>query len=278
MLQSTLQIPSFLQLPVPIDAAPRRYKDAPTTIVEAGYVYEWCPTHPFALYGMVMQHRLVMETHLARFLARQERVHHRNHVRNDNRLDNLKLYATQADHQRDHWVGKGRRDPDLIDRVRKVAADPSIPFAELGISTGSLNQICRENDIRWFRRGRHGKSAGLTEATARAALQGRTTFEAAAILGVHPQTLYNRFDHLLTKRAKPGALDQHMGEVLHLRRVERMSSTDIGKRFGVSDMCVRKSIQRWSKQGAIPGVSDAREIPRSRPGPKPGATWQRKAW
>lgn len=45
----------------------------------------------------------------------------------------------------------------------------------------------------------------LTEAAVRRALRGRTTLEAAAILGVHHMTLRSRFDHLLSKRRSPGA-------------------------------------------------------------------------
>lgn len=48
------------------------------------------------------------------------------------------------------------------------------------------------------------QQAPLTEASVRAALSGRTTREAADCLGVHHQTLRNRFDHLLTKRRSPG--------------------------------------------------------------------------
>jgi hypothetical protein len=227
---------------------------------------------------MVTQHRLVMEVQLGRFLLRTERVHHRNHVRHDNRPENLKLYATQADHQREHWAAKGRRDPALIERVRQVAADPTIPMADLLISYSSLAQICRENGIRWLSRGNRGRAAGLSEATARAALQGRSPAEAAKLLKLHPMTLYNRFGHLMNKRTTPGFLDQHMPEVLRLRRVERVSSAEIGAKFDVSEACVRKSIQRWSRQGAIPGVSDARELPRSRPGPKPKRKRLGMAW
>ncbi len=53
----------------------------------------------------------------------------------------------------------------------------------------------------------HGKeddhSANLPEETVRAALLGRTTLEAAAFLGVHHQTLRNRFPHLLQLRRSP---------------------------------------------------------------------------
>ena len=243
-----------------------------------GYVYEWCPTHPYALYGMVMQHRLVMEVQLGRFLERKERVHHHNHTRNDNQPENLVLFANQAAHMRAHHDGKGKSDPELVERVRQAAADQTTPSSALGISSGLLWTILHENGIEWHSRGQRGRVAGMTDKTVREALRGRTTIEAAAHLGVHVQTIYNRFDHLLTKRTKPGTLDPHMSEVLRLRRVERLSSAEIGAKFGVSDACVRKSIQRWSKQGAIPGVSDAREIPHSRAGPKRGYKRLGKAW
>lgn len=50
--------------------------------------------------GYVMEHRLLVATELGRPLTRAECVHHVNHDATDNRLENLMLFASNADHKR----------------------------------------------------------------------------------------------------------------------------------------------------------------------------------
>ena len=62
------------------------------------YIEIYYPSHPFANGGRyVLEHRLVMEKHLGRFLQPDEIVHHLNGKGTDNRLSNLKL-CSRSEH------------------------------------------------------------------------------------------------------------------------------------------------------------------------------------
>lgn len=77
-----------------------------------GYVLVLVPGHPHAdRHGYVREHRLVMEQTLGRYLRPGEVVHHRNHVRDDNRPENLELFASNGDHKRTEHE-RGRPTPD----------------------------------------------------------------------------------------------------------------------------------------------------------------------
>jgi len=74
-----------------------------------GYVYILKPKHPFATKtGYVREHRLIIEQQIKRYLLPQERGHHVNGVKDDNRLQNLMAFVNRSAHQRFH------RNPDNV--------------------------------------------------------------------------------------------------------------------------------------------------------------------
>lgn len=78
-------------------------------VEEDGYVVVFMPGHPHANNkGYVFEHRLVMEATLGRYLEVVEVVHHENGNPSDNRLDNLRLYESNAEHKRDDIVHRKR--------------------------------------------------------------------------------------------------------------------------------------------------------------------------
>lgn len=71
------------------------------------YWYIYLPKHPFATkQGYVLEHRLVMEQELQRFLKPSEVVHHKNGNPEDNRPANLEVFQTNAEHLRHELKGR----------------------------------------------------------------------------------------------------------------------------------------------------------------------------
>lgn len=87
----------------------------------AGYVYVWNPNHPNKdVRGYVLEHRLVMEKHLRRLLEKTEIIHHKNGIKNDNRIDNLEV-MTQSEHVKKELTGRKRppRNKEWSDKISK---------------------------------------------------------------------------------------------------------------------------------------------------------------
>lgn len=68
-----------------------------------GYWYILSPNHPNkTLTGYVAKHRLVMEKKMERILLPYELVHHKNHIKTDNRFENLMItdkYSHMVNHK-----------------------------------------------------------------------------------------------------------------------------------------------------------------------------------
>jgi hypothetical protein len=65
------------------------------TMHRSGYILIRIPEHPRAKSnsGYVFEHILVMEESIGRYLVDGENVHHRNGIRDDNRIENLELWT-----------------------------------------------------------------------------------------------------------------------------------------------------------------------------------------
>lgn len=78
-------------------------------ISKGDYEYALVPEHPNATKnGYVLLHRIVMENHLGRLLEPNEIVHHKDHNKKNNVVENLEVMDSR-EHNRQHTSERGRK-------------------------------------------------------------------------------------------------------------------------------------------------------------------------
>lgn len=106
----------------------RMHNGKPARLDNKGYVMVYEPEHPNKSYsGFQLEHRLVVEKALGRYLNTDEHVHHINGVKDDNRLENLEVMDA-TDHAilsaRDFRDGIQRQLDELAEYRKRYGALP----------------------------------------------------------------------------------------------------------------------------------------------------------
>jgi len=113
-----------------------------------GYVLVLAPLHPYARRGngnYILEHRLVMESYLGRFLKPEEVVHHKNKDKLDNRICNLALFSRNSEHLKLELTG---RIPKWTDDGLRRMREGIVRSAKM---RRPETQIQSERDVRGLR-------------------------------------------------------------------------------------------------------------------------------
>lgn len=207
---------------------PRRHKRGPRSpqhhgswkggrhVDKDGYVYLRTPDHPYANHaGYVREHRLVMEKEIGRYLEPHEVVHHKkkNGPKDDNRIENLQLYDSNAEHLADElkghcpqWTKEGRARMDAATAKKRKTIPADVDLHDLywvkKLSADAIGQMLGLSESRildeFDRRGIPKKTGSQAQSTLKLPpddelklmLQSLSTPIVAERLGVKAGSLY----------------------------------------------------------------------------------------
>ena len=81
-----------------------------------GYITIYSPKHPYSdTQCRVRRSRVIMENHLKRYLTNEETVHHINQNKNDDRIENLRLFKSREEHMGFHGLSNiGKTSKNIL--------------------------------------------------------------------------------------------------------------------------------------------------------------------
>lgn len=88
-----------------------------------GYWMQHAPGHPAACRNYVLEHRLIVERHIGRYLKPNEFVHHLNYDKSDNRIENLQVVSPSTHavlHRDSHSAPPAALLDEQVLQVRKM--------------------------------------------------------------------------------------------------------------------------------------------------------------
>lgn len=117
-----------------------------------GYIQIYFPDHPNATAeGYILEHVLIMECAIGRHLKKDEVVHHKNHIRDDNRLSNLQLMSFK-EHAKLHMIER-QKNGQIKHHTRQVMNSTtgqvfnSVREAadSVSVASTSISKACKTN-------------------------------------------------------------------------------------------------------------------------------------
>ena len=189
------------------------------TCVYGGYVYEFFPGHPLQNYWGWVAQHRLVAEDKIGRPLRQGKDHH---------------YAEHAHHIDDC---RTNNHPDNIEVMTKSAHH---------------SHHSRQYSL-------NSKGAKITPEQVRAALVGRTLKETAAFLGIHNQTLRNKFPDEIAHRKRKSPTNINDPKVIEAVRALAKDSTlgflDVAKKLGMNELTVEKIVRKnnifWVRKSRI---------------------------